>query len=329
MSRTARLAYWGAFAAAMLVWGLDHWPLRHALVNKGLLTACGVAVALVLRGVPARWPLVVAGCAAGSVVWLQAHELLFGLYYLAPAWGQAMRPAALDGGMLVLLFLVLIGWCALDAGLRRQQELLAARERADALARQARLSALRAQLEPHVLLNALNGVSTLILEGRGDDARAVLARLGDLLRRTLDTAGQAEIPLEEELHIVRAWLDVVHVRFGDRLAVEVDVDGDALPGRVPALVLQPLVENAVRHGALGREGMARVRVSGRRIDGRLRLEVEDDGPGLAPASVPGVGLTTTRARLAEMYGPLSSLDLAAAPGGGVRARVELPFRSAR
>src|SRR6185295_14712147 len=142
----------------------------------------------------------------------------------------------------------------------------------------------------------------------------------------LDADGEQEVPLERELAMLSRYLEIEKIRFEDRLRVEVDVAPALLDARVPALSLQPLAENAVRHGIARRPEGGTLRVRAARDDGRLRLAVEDDGPGLGE-SADGIGLSNLRARLEQLYGQAQRLDLAGRPGGGVSVELTIPFRT--
>jgi two-component system, LytTR family, sensor kinase len=190
----------------------------------------------------------------------------------------------------------------------------------------ARLNALRAQLDPHFLFNTLNAISTLVEQDpRG--VRRMIARLGDLLRHTLDEGDEQEIPLARELEMLRRYLDIMEVRFQGRLEVSIDTEPSLDGALVPNLVLQPLVENAFRHGVAGMQTMGRVAVRAVRDDGDLVLTVRDNGGGPAKEAREGVGLTNTRARLAQLYGARQRLVLGAAEGGGALVEVRLPFHT--
>jgi hypothetical protein len=196
---------------------------------------------------------------------------------------------------------------------------------------EARIHALRMELNPHFLFNALNAASGLVRKRENDAAVDMLARLGDLLRTTLDREMPSEVALSEEIHYLGRFVDIELVRFGDRLRVTWDIEADARNALVPPLILQPLVENALRHGIARRPGPAQLRISARRVGLHLELAVRDTGEGLVPdgrSPREGIGLSNTRARLAELYGPeAASLEVADAPGGGVRARLLLPFHT--
>jgi two-component system LytT family sensor kinase len=199
---------------------------------------------------------------------------------------------------------------------------------------EARLTALRAQLDPHFLFNTLNAVSSLV----GSDPRGVrrmIARLSALLRHTLEESVEPEVPLDEELGVLAQYVEIMEIRFEGRLHVETRIDPAVRDALVPNLILQPLVENAIKHGVskLPNAAVGRVEVAGRRDGDVVVLTVRDNGPaldaadGLTPAD--GVGLRNTRARLAALYGPEHTLTLAAAPGGGggVIAELTLPYHT--
>ena len=195
---------------------------------------------------------------------------------------------------------------------------------------EARLHALRMELNPHFLFNALNAVSGLVRRREHDAAIDTLERLGDLLRTTLDRDMPAEISLAEELALLQRFVDIELIRFGERLRVTWEIEPEVRDALVPPLILQPLVENALRHGISRRPGTALVRIAARRAGGQLELSVRDTGEGLAPhgGQPPreGIGLSNTRARLAELYGAdATSLELTDVAGGGARARLLIPF----
>ena len=193
---------------------------------------------------------------------------------------------------------------------------------------EARLLTLKAQIQPHFLFNTLNTIALMVRESPAD-AERLITRLSELFRHALDGATVHEVPLSDELRFAGAYLEIEAARLEDRLRVEWEIDPAALGARVPHLILQPLVENAVRHGIAPRSAAGRLRVAARRENGVVRLDVEDDGVGLAGGNgtaVAGVGLANVRARLAALYGPAGELALAPTPGGGVTATLVLPYR---
>jgi two-component system, LytTR family, sensor kinase len=212
---------------------------------------------------------------------------------------------------------------------------------------QAQLRALKMQLHPHFLFNTLNSISAL-LHRDAEAADQMVARLGDFLRLTLENSGDQEVTLEQELDFLRCYLEIETVRFHDRLSVETQIEPQTLQARVPNLILQPLVENAIRHGISRQSAPGRLAIRASQRDGRLRLQVEDNGPGLAliseghnaPPPAPdaattmttprpvtgGVGLANTRARLEHLYGAHHSLELTRATPRGMIVTLEIPFQ---
>jgi two-component system LytT family sensor kinase len=189
---------------------------------------------------------------------------------------------------------------------------------------QARLESLRLQLHPHFLFNTLNAISAYV-DADPERARRMIARLGELLRRTLNGGTAAELPLSQELDLLAPYLEIQRIRFGDRLSIELKVPDDVADALIPTLMLQPLVENAVEHGVSRTFNGARVRLTAEQKGERLRLEITDNGPGPVGSSE-GVGLANTRARLVELYGGAHRFDLSARDTGGTIVSIELPFR---
>jgi LytS/YehU family sensor histidine kinase len=187
------------------------------------------------------------------------------------------------------------------------------------------------QLQPHFLFNTLNAISALI-PADAQPARRMVAQLGDMLRIALDHEETQEVALRDELAFLEPYLEIEQARLGDRLTVVMDVDPDVLDARVPHLILQPLVENAVRHGIAPRIEPGTVRISATtRAGGRsVELEVRDDGPGIAcdgrAAARKGVGLANIRSRLVQLYGDAHRFDLRDHPEGGAVVTVVLPLR---
>lgn len=193
---------------------------------------------------------------------------------------------------------------------------------------QARLQALEMQLHPHFLFNALNTIAVLVRTSRNAQAVRVVTGLAELLRRALDSAGAHLVPLKQEIEFIQRYLEIEQLRFGDRLRVDVEVDPRALDARVPHLLLQPLVENALQHGIATRSSGGSLEIRARRLDGRVYLSVRDDGPGLqAPEDSvgDGLGLRTTRERLRQLYGENHVFTVRDAEGRGVLAELDIPF----
>jgi two-component sensor histidine kinase len=190
-----------------------------------------------------------------------------------------------------------------------------------------RLEALKTQIQPHFLFNTLHAISELVHEDP-DAADLMIARLGDLLRLTMDDAAAQQVPLAREIELLNAYLEIQRTRFQDRLQVEMRITPEARRALVPNFVLQPLVENAIRHGTAPMAGAGRIVVSGARRGGTLELEVRDNGQGLSAERREGVGLRNTRERLAEMYGGAQRFEVRAGEDGGTVATVVIPFQPA-
>jgi two-component system LytT family sensor kinase len=195
----------------------------------------------------------------------------------------------------------------------------------------AQLSALKMQLQPHFLFNTLNAIMVLVRQRKEREAEETLALLGDLLRCVLDDVDAQEVPLRKELEYLQLYLSIEQVRFQDRLKVEIAADPGVLDAAVPHMGLQPIVENAIRHG-IGRSSAAgRIRIGATRMGGALEIQVEDDGPGLPSGNGGqgrGIGLVNTRARLEQLYGDAARLVVENGPEGGTVATMVLPYREA-
>ena len=336
-------------------WDAADWPeVAETFAEVGLWALVTPAVFWLVR----RWPAergawagrVAVQLAAGvAVAFAVEWATRGGLRPLLTGPLPADREWTLAGtfGRLRLLDEVIVYLAVLAAGYARSalfqvherraeaERLLADRARLEAQLAQARLSALRMQLQPHFLFNTLHAVSALV-ERDPAGVRTLIARLSSLLRRVLDADDAPTVPLADEAAFLRDYLDVQRIRFQGRLEVREDWAPGTMDAQVPPLVLQPLVENAVGHGVSRIEdGVGVLTLSSRRQGDRLTLTVEDNGPGLVPdargdgAERPGgVGLANVRARLAALYGDRAGLTLAERSGGGVRAQVSLPFEPA-
>lgn len=255
---------------------------------------------------------------------------------VAPLGDHALQHYLINS-MSWLLTGVLTYWTVLGAGYalaanrNYQRQQLRSSELATQLAR-AELSALRSQLHPHFLFNTLNTAVSLVRVDRTGTAVSVLTSLSDILRRLLRNAPAQEIPLREELAFLDAYLSIEKVRFPDRLIVDIMAADGVMDAMVPNLLLQPLVENAIRYGIGRRSAAGHIEVFVRRMDDRLMLQVRDDGPGLPnewlPSMTGGVGLANTQARLQQMYGPSYEFVLGNRAAGGAEVTIVIPYRLA-
>jgi signal transduction histidine kinase len=192
------------------------------------------------------------------------------------------------------------------------------------------LKVLREQLRPHFLFNTLNTIAVLVRENKNAEAVNLIARLSSLLRMTLDNTRVHEVTLRQELDFLERYIDIQKARFSDRLNVGIAIEPAAMDARIPNLLLQPLVENAIVHGIAAKSGPGRVDLIGRVERGQLHLEVRDDGPGLPQEdtrSREGVGLSNTRERIAKIYGVQGQFRLQSEPGHGVTVHIVLPCRT--
>jgi len=301
---------WGLAVPAVTRWAehfrLD-WPPRVSVVLAHL---AGMAVAILVFGL-----LPVAsehGLGLAPPAWRFWNELRGSFVYQAP------KAVITYGATLGL------GYAAAHAA--RSRQLLELRGELT----KAQLTALRMQLNPHFFFNTLHTIGALVRDGNQRGAVDMIAKLGDVLRRVLRTGGDPEAPLRDEIEFLRGYLEIEQARFGDRLRVAWQLDplSESLP--VPQLILQPLVENALRHGLSRRARPGSLTISSLVQDERLELVVADDGEGL-PAdlvarSSGGLGLANVRARLSHMYGDQAQLSVAPRETGGVTARIVLPLR---
>src|ERR1700679_1613950 len=193
------------------------------------------------------------------------------------------------------------------------------------------LPALRSQMDPHFMFNTLNSIASLVYDQRGEKAVGMIVGLSELLRRASEDSHRAQVTLQEEVEYLQRYVDIQKIRFGDRLRVSIDIPDELLAMQVPSLLLQPLVENAIKHGVSKRRSGGAVRVAGMSRDGALRLTVYNDGPweqedmALAPHRV---GLGNLRTRLKILHGDRSNLSLQPAEEGGVEVIVTLPLQEA-
>src|SRR5262245_34369336 len=209
---------------------------------------------------------------------------------------------------------------------RRSRE----REQIEARLAETRLQLLSVQLQPHFLFNTLNTIAEMIHHD-AEKADYMVTSLSDLLRRALELGSAQEIPLQDELDLLSRYLDIQRVRFGDRLQVSCTVADDVRQATVPALLLQPLVENAIHHGLGARTTAGRIDIDARRRGDSLAISISDDGRGLSGDAAAGrerFGLGNTRARLEALYGPRQRFALTNGPRGGALVSIELPLRTA-
>ena len=195
---------------------------------------------------------------------------------------------------------------------------------------QAQLQALKMQLHPHFLFNTLHSISALLTRDI-ESARKMITRLGDFLRLTLENSGSPEVTLQQEIEFLSCYLEIERIRFQDRLVTRIDLGEQTLDARVPNLILQPIVENAIRHGIAPRSTPGLIEIEAKQQNGILRIQVRDNGPGLSEHRTSetllkkGLGLTNTETRLKRLYGAAHLFDLKNNPAGGLIVTLEIPF----
>ena len=289
--------------------------------------------------------------AIGVVVAFSVERLnssLIAAFHVRPRYANPAQPGGpgtggffsiLHGPMIVNHFILYIG--VLSAGIARDYffryrsreretaRLQSETAQLEAQLAEAKLAALNAQLNPHFLFNTLHAVSSLVeRDPRG--VRRMIARLSELLRYTLEGGHEPVVAVGQEIAFLERYLEIMQIRFDDRLEIDVQVGDDARDALVPSLILQPLVENAVKHGVEKVAGTGRIEITARRHDNRLVLSVGDNGPGRTKSEngdERGVGLRNIRQRLEQLYGGAQSLTFLERPGGGTIARIEMPFQS--
>jgi sensor histidine kinase YesM len=230
-------------------------------------------------------------------------------------------------GMGVYLLIVFLAYAYSYYQRYRQGELRASQ--LEAQLSQAQLQALKMQLHPHFLFNTLHSISALLHKDT-EAARKMITRLGDFLRLTLENSGTQEVTLKEEMEFLRCYLEIERIRFQDRLTTRVFIDPEALDTRVPNLILQPIVENAIRHGIAPRSTPGEIEIRAKQEDGFLRIQVLDNGPGLPMNRnvdnlfKKGLGLMNTQTRLDRLYGAQHRFEIANGPKGGLAVTLEIP-----
>jgi signal transduction histidine kinase len=311
------------------------WSLRAAFVGSYLWAFCTLYIIALTKRFPLDegrrvLPVLVHLSSVVGIGLLHVYAArLFasvGWYLPSPFWSRFLRVFPVSVLQAILLVGIAHGFTYYVR--LRSQELQASRLRASLS--EARLQALKMQLQPHFLFNALNAVSTLIHRDP-EAADQMLASLAAFLRHTLATAQAQEVPLAEELRFLELYLEIEQVRFGHRLQVAMRVERGTRQALVPHLILQPLVENAIRHGIATLVEGGRVEISAAREGEQLRLRVRDNGVGLAAAGRSargeGVGLASTRGRLEQLYGAAHHFTLSEPAGGGTLADLSIPFRT--
>jgi signal transduction histidine kinase len=311
-----------------IFWISDRWPIERPRIGRRVLLHLGVALAFCVA-----WAL------GGTALRLSLNWLLDPQRVRAFIAAQGdhffltLRTETLSWLFMTLPFGVIVYLCVmgfahairyfLEAG-ERQVQLARLSEQLAAT----RFAALQAQLNPHFLFNTLNTIAVRARDGDGPGTARIVEQLSDVLRRTLSRHQASEVPLGEELALVRQYLAIEQARFPDTLRPVFEVDGSVVDAGVPSFAVQHLVENAVRHGIARLSGAGRLVLRAHREGNALRVVVQDDGPGTDEAQTarPGHGLENTRERLRALYGGAAALTISRAPEGGTIASLRVPYR---
>jgi two-component system LytT family sensor kinase len=272
-----------------------------------------------------------------AIISLVAEAWFAVLQVLFNPWDYPQQPTFVDTWRTSLLFqvltylivyaLILTVTYVMDARERMARQMTETARLSEELSK-SQLAALRQQIEPHFMFNTLHSITGLVRDYRNDTAVSMIVGLSEFLRRALEDSHRSQVTLAEEVEYLQRYLDIQKVRFGERLQVSMDIPGELLSAQVPNLLLQPLVENAIKHGIAKRAAGGTVRITGACNDGNLCLSIYNDGPDSPtdwPATRTGVGINNLRTRLEILYGKESELQLKHAQAGGVEVVVRLPF----
>ena len=286
-----------------LVW--DFSPLK-----RGVLSVLALGLA---SGIWSMWKFYVSYS-------ISAHVEITNIYYDCFSW-------------FAYSFCILVSWSGLYFGIKYYKLVLAEHEktlRAESMAHQAQLKMLRYQLNPHFLFNTLNSISTLVMDRNGDLANRMIGQLSRFLRYSLDNDPMQKVPLDKELEAMKLYLDIEKTRFGDRLRLEYDVEPSTRPACIPSLLLQPLIENAIKYAVAISEDEGVISIAAHVVGGELCLEVSDNGPGLPAGTdkktnLKGVGLANIRERLQTLYGKNQSCRFSNTQPHGLKIEINIPY----
>ena len=331
---------WAGYTVAAWLGALAHEKPESYFAVILVTAIAGFAATLPMRALYQRlWNRPPVAIAAGTIV--TCYVVAFGWRWLTNSlyWDwvkDGWRPEhAMDFVSGIMgSFYIMLCWSGLYFGIKYYQQLQQQTEqtlKATAAAHQAQLKMLRYQLNPHFLFNTLNAISTLILDGANDTANLSVSRLSDFLRYTLDNDPMKRVTLGSELRALDLYLEIEKVRFGDRLIIEKDIEPRTLDALVPSLILQPLIENAIKYAITPREDGGTIQISALVQNDTLVLRLADDGPGLGNGKSAhkscGVGLKNTRERLAQFYGDRQAFTLGPNEPQGLVITINIPYET--
>ncbi len=305
----------------VIIWLARHYSLLDGALKRNLLVH-----------LPAFLAMSVLHTAAAAVIMLSIDP--FDVLDESPKafWPRFLSRVPGSFGSDLLIYSGVIGICYAFDYYRKYREREVMATRLEAQLAQAQLDALRMQLHPHFLFNTLNSIAGLVRDNKNQAAVSMLVGLSDLLRHTLEHSSRQEVELREELNFIKLYLSIQQMRFSDRLRTEFDIDPATATALVPNLILQPLTENALRHGIANSAETGVVGISSTVQNGHLRLMVYDNGAGLRDGwqlkGSAGIGLANTAARLQQLYDDNHQFDIRNRDSGGVEVMIVMPFRDA-
>ena len=343
---TLQLVGWSAwgtyFYMIAIVWGA---PDRYIQYTP-LAAALGLAISMGLRALyrhtwdfqpRARVAVGLFGSLGAALLWRLGRELMFGQLYMK----EEKYPLEHEGFDQIFMRLpeyveacfVMLCWTGLYFCIKYYQLLQEERRRglrAETMAHEAQLKMLRYQLNPHFLFNTLNAISTLVLDKENGLANTMVTRLSHFLRYSLDNDPMQKVSLEQEIEAMKLYLDIEKVRFDERLQLEFEIEDSARQALIPSLLLQPLVENAIKYAIAQSVNGGTIRIAAQAFAGELLLEVTDDGPGMDPSgcqksSRQGVGIENTRERLRELFSDNQSFQLSRTEPHGLTINIRIPL----
>lgn len=341
-------ACFGTLNATQIVAGMRAMGMQHAwsrlfvtVLVSWLIWALATPVVLRLDSrfpfrwrSPRTWPIHLTACCAIGMLYAAWSAVLqlwlqpWGYAKDIPFAGMAFSVFYGEFHLFLILYAAILAFNYILQSSKRLAQRDAEAARLNEQLTRAQLDALRRQLEPHFLFNTLNAIAGLVRERRNDAAISMIVGLSDLLRRVLDSSGQQEVTLGEEMEFLETYLDIQKMRFADRLRLKVDVPGEFLTARVPSLILQPMVENAIEHGIGKRAAGGELKIGAARDNGLLTLSISNQGPRIPEnweQQRVGVGIANVRARLRSLYGEACALNIRNSEDG-VEVLLSVPYK---
>ena len=312
--------YAWALLTPAVIYAADRFPLERGKLKRNLpIHLCASVIAAVLH----------------LSIYIFIQQNFFGNPQNRPSFWQAFqRLSVVEFHVDLLTYFILVGiWHLREINRRyvereRETARLALRSsQLETRLAEARLDALKMQLQPHFLFNTLNSISVLMRAGEAETANKMLIKLSELLRAALKSESSQEVSLKDELEFLRGYLEIEQMRFQDRLTIDFAVENETLDAQIPNLILQPLVENAIRHGIAPRAEKGRILIESRRENGFVALSVSDNGAGMqdfADANN-GIGLKNTRERLEKLYGERQKFEIISGARGGFEVKIKIPY----